>query len=79
MAYRNFTLDTVLEAFDLEEVDTAGIFADSEPVAPSELLTAVLARNIPLALAGGTEGVRRLKKHIGNNHHGNPKYNTPKT
>ena len=58
MAYSNFTLDTVLEAFDLEEVDAAGIFADSEPVAPSELLTAVLARNIPLALAVGTEKVK---------------------
>ena len=55
MAYSNFTLDTALEAFDLEEVDAAGIFADSEPVAPSELLTAVLARNIPLAFAVGTE------------------------
>ncbi len=55
MAYSNFTLDTVLEAFDLEEVDAAGIFADNEPVAPSELLTAVLARNMPLALAVGTE------------------------
>ena len=55
MAYSNFTLDTVLEAFDLEEVDAAGIFDASEPVKPSELLTAVLARNIPLALAVGTE------------------------
>ena len=58
MAYSNFTLDTVLEAFDLKEVDAAGIFADSEPVAPSELLTAVLARNVPLALAVGTEKVK---------------------
>ena len=58
MAYSNFTLDTVLEAFDLEEVDAAGIFADNEPVKPSELLTAVLARNIPLALAVGTEKVK---------------------
>ena len=58
MAYSNFTLDTVLEAFDLEEVDAAGIFAASEPVKPSELLTAVLARNIPLALAVGTEKVK---------------------
>ena len=31
MAYSNFTLDTVLEAFDLEEVDAPGIFAASEP------------------------------------------------
>ncbi len=58
MAYSNFTLDTVLEAFDLEEVDAAGIFAASEPVRPSELLTAVLARNIPLAHAIGTEKVK---------------------
>ena len=49
MAYSNFTLDTVLEAFDLEEVDAAGIFAASEPVKPSELLTAVLAREHTLS------------------------------
>ena len=55
MAYSDFTLDTVLEAFDLEEVDAAGIFAASGPVKPSELLIAVLERNIPLALAVGTE------------------------
>ena len=55
MAYSNFTLETVREAFDKEEVDIAGLFADSEPMPPSELLTAVLARNIPLATAIGTE------------------------
>ena len=55
MAYSNFTLETVREAFDIEEVDIAGLFSDSEPMAPSELLTAVLARNIPLATAIGTE------------------------
>jgi len=55
MAYSNFTLNTVLEAFDLEEVDAVGIFATSEPVKPSELLTTVLERNVPLAFAIGTE------------------------
>ena len=55
MAYSNFTLETVREAFDIEEVDIAGLFSDSEPMAPSELLTAVLARNVPLATAIGTE------------------------
>ena len=55
MAYSNFTLQTVREAFDLEEIDTANLFARSEPMAPSGLLTAVLARNIPLATAIGTE------------------------
>ncbi|MDE0015969.1 MAG: hypothetical protein OXU51_07280 [Candidatus Poribacteria bacterium] len=58
MAYSNFTLDAALEAFDLEEVDATGIFAASELVKPSELLTSVLARNIPLALAVGTEKVK---------------------
>ncbi len=58
MAYSNFTLDTAVEAFDLEEVNAAGIFADNKPMAPSELLTSVLARNIPLALAVGTEKVK---------------------
>ena len=55
MAYSNFTLQTVREAFDLEEVDIAGLFSDSEPMPPSALLTAVLARNIPLATAIATE------------------------
>ena len=55
MAYSNFTLDTAQEAFDLEGIDAAGIFAEIEPVPPSELLTAVLARKVPLATAIGTE------------------------
>ena len=55
MAYSNFTLQTVREAFDLEETDTAHLFAGSEPMSPSELLTAVLTRNVPLATAIGTE------------------------
>ncbi len=55
MAYSNFTLGTAREAFQLEETDTAGLFSHIEPVAPSELLTAVLARNIPLATTIGTE------------------------
>ena len=55
IAYSNFTLDTALEAFDLEEVNAVGIFAASEPVKPSELLTKVLERNVPLAFAIGTE------------------------
>ena len=55
MAYSNFTLETVRKAFDIEEVDIAGLFSDSEPMVPSDLLTAVLERNIPLATAIGTE------------------------
>lgn len=55
MSYSNFTLPAVRTAFELEEVDIAGLFSDIEPVIPSELLKAVLARNIPLATAIGTE------------------------
>ena len=55
MAYSNFTLRTVRTQFDLEEVDTAGLFSDIEPMDPSELLTTLLVRNVPLATAIGTE------------------------
>ena len=55
MAYSNFTLDTAREAFNLEEIGTVGIFAGCEPLVPSDLLTAILERKIPLATAIGTE------------------------
>ncbi|MDE0424389.1 MAG: hypothetical protein OXN25_05935 [Candidatus Poribacteria bacterium] len=55
MAYSNWTLETVKKAFDLEEINAAGIFADAEPVAPSAHLITTLERNVPLAFAMGTE------------------------
>ncbi len=55
MAYSNFTLRTVRAQFDLEEIDTAGLFSGIESMGPSELLTTLLARNVPLATAIGTE------------------------
>ena len=55
MAYGDWTLGTVKRAFDLEEVNAAGIFADAEPVDPSAHLTTTLERNVPLAFAMGTE------------------------
>ena len=55
MAYSNFTLGQVRKAFELETVRKWGIFADIAPVKPSALLTAVLERNMPFALAMGTE------------------------
>lgn len=55
MSYSNFTLPAARTAFQLEEVDTAGLFSGIEPVTPSELLTDVLARNVPLATAIATE------------------------
>ena len=55
MAYSNWTLETVKKAFDLEEVNAAGIFSHVEPVALSAHLTTTLERNVPLAFAMGTE------------------------
>lgn len=55
MAYGDWTLETVKKAFDLEEINAAGIFADAEPVAPSAHLITTLERNVPLAFAMGTE------------------------
>ena len=58
MAYSNFTLETVREEFQIELVERAGIFADIEPVVPSELLTTVLAKKVPLATTINTEKAR---------------------
>ena len=55
MAYRSFTLSQVSRTFQLETVWQPALFADIEPVEPSEELTAVLKRNLPFALAMGTE------------------------
>ena len=55
MAYSNFTLGTARRAFQLETIEERGIFSHIEPVAPSEHLTAVLERNLPFAIAIGTE------------------------
>ena len=55
MAYSSFTLSQVSRTFQLETIRRRGIFADIEPVAPSEHLTAALERKLPFALAMGTE------------------------
>lgn len=55
MAYSNFTLDTARAAFQLEEIDAPGIFADINPVEPSAHLTTALERKVALAFAIGTE------------------------
>lgn len=55
MAYSNFTLEAVRTTFELETVESAGIFSEIEPVAPSTHLTTALSRNVPLAVAIGTE------------------------
>ena len=55
MAYSSFTLSQVSRTFQLETVWQPALFADIAPVEPSEELTAVLKRNLPFALAMGTE------------------------
>lgn len=55
MAYRDWTLETVKKAFQLEEINAAGIFAEVELVEPSTHLATTLARNVPLAFAMCTE------------------------
>ena len=55
MPYSNFTFDSVQETFDLGILQVIGIFAEAEPVVPSEYLSAGLAKKAPLAIAIGTE------------------------
>ncbi len=55
MAYSSFTLDPVQEAFHLEVIDTASIFAGIKPIVPSDFFTTLLERHVPLAIAIGTE------------------------
>ena len=58
MAYSNFTLESVVTEFQLEKIESAGIFSEIEPVTPSKDLMRVLAKKIPLAVAIGTEKAR---------------------
>lgn len=58
MAYSNWTLESVVPTFQLEKIDTVGLFSEIEPVTPSEYLTTGLAKKAPLATAIGTEKAR---------------------
>ena len=58
MAYSNFTLETVRQAFQLELVERAGIFTEIEPVEPSAHLTTSLAKKVPIATTINTEKAR---------------------
>ncbi|RKU20287.1 hypothetical protein C6500_09290 [Candidatus Poribacteria bacterium] len=55
MPYSNFTLEAAQKAFQLEIVQSVGIFSETEQVEPSVALTEALAKKVPLALAIGTE------------------------
>ena len=58
MSYSSFTLDSVKTAFQLEIAIPTNLFCDIAPVAPSAHLTTELERNVPVALAIGTEKAR---------------------
>ena len=58
MAYSDWTLESVVSTFQLEKIDTAGLFSEIEPITPSEYLTTGLAKKAPLATAIGTEKAR---------------------
>ena len=58
MAYSNFTLDTVREAFQLEIVESAGAFSEASPVVPRARFTDELAERVELATSSGTEKAR---------------------
>lgn len=58
MAYSNFTLETVLITFQLEIVESIGLFSNVEPVTPSAALTTELEKKVPIAAAINTEKAR---------------------
>ena len=58
MAYSSFTLDSVKTEFQLEIAMPTNLFCDIAPVTPSAHLTTELERNVPVALAIGTEKAR---------------------
>ena len=58
MSYSNFTLESVVTKFELEKTESIGIFAEIEPITPSDYLTTGLAKKVPLAAAIGTEKAR---------------------
>jgi hypothetical protein len=58
MAYSDFTLTSVREAFHLDFDDQATLFPALPDVSPGELLRTTLAEHLPLALAIHTEKAR---------------------
>ena len=58
MAYGNFTLEQLIEQFDLVFRESSGLFATVPSVEASDLLKATLAEGIDLAVALSTEKAR---------------------
>lgn len=58
MAYNDFTIDALIEKFDLTIRDDAAFFASFPPLPISDLLKRTLDENIPVALHFSTEKAR---------------------
>ena len=58
MAYSNFTLEAVRREFQLEIVESAGIFSEASTVVPQDRFMAELAEKVELAISSGTEKAR---------------------
>lgn len=59
MAYSDFkTVGSVKTAFGLTTIEDVQFLPHALPVAPSEILIAILAENLPLATASGSEKAR---------------------
>jgi hypothetical protein len=58
MAYSDFTLKDLKKKFNVNLIETAGVFQDTSPQKPSSILESIMQDNIPLALAVNTEKAR---------------------
>ena len=58
MAYSNFTLEEVLSRFQLEKIESVGLFSEIESVTPRPDFKAELAERAILAATIGTEKAR---------------------
>lgn len=58
MAYSNFTLETVRKNFQLEAVQSLGVFSDITPVRPRDHFISDLPKKVSLASAVNTEKAR---------------------
>ena len=58
MAYSDFTFDSATEKFALEREERLSLFGQVAEVAPRQSLLEILADNVPLGLAIGTEKAR---------------------
>ncbi len=74
MAYSDFTLESVLSTFQLEKIESIGLFSEIEPVSPRPHFKSELAEKATLAATIGTEKARselivadvlfELRKHL---------------